>query len=133
MTGVGYLIGFRFGGNIATAVGALLVALFLGFSFSWIAAAIGMSAKNAETAQVGGFIWVFPLIFASSLFVPIESMPKGLEAVASVSPITLSVNAVRALALRGEVINDLWWALLWIAGIFLVFVPLSVYLYRKNV
>lgn len=133
MTGVGYLIGFRFGGNVATAVGALLLALFLGFAFSWIAAAIGLISKNVETAQVMGFIWVFPLIFASSLFVPIESMPKGLEAVAQVSPITVSVNAVRSLALHGQVTNDLWFALLWIAGIFIVFVPLSVHLYRKNV
>lgn len=133
MTAVGYLIGFRFGGNVGTAVGAMLLALFLGFAFSWIAAAIGLMVKNTETAQVAGFIWVFPLIFASSLFVPTESMPKGLKAVAEVTPITFSVDAVRALALRGEVTNDLWFALLWIAGIFIVFVPLAVYLYRKNV
>ncbi|MBI4049252.1 MAG: ABC transporter permease [Candidatus Doudnabacteria bacterium] len=132
MTGVGYLIGFRFGGNVGTAVLSLLIALFLGFAFSWIAAAIGLAVKNTETAQVAGFIWVFPLMFASSLFVPIETMPKMLKAAAGVSPITLAVDAVRALALQGKLTNDLWFAMLWLAGIFLVFVPLSVYLYRKN-
>jgi ABC-2 type transport system permease protein/oleandomycin transport system permease protein len=132
MTVVGYVIGFRFQNDIAGAVGALGLALLLGFAFSWISATIGLLVKNAETSQVAGFIWVFPLIFASSLFVPIETMPEYLEAFARISPITVTVNSVRALALGGPVGHWLWQSLLWIAGILIVFVPLSVRLYRRK-
>lgn len=132
MTIVGYIIGFRFENGIPGAVGAVGLALLFGFAFSWISATIGLLVKNTETAQVAGFIWVFPLIFASSLFVPIETMPKFLKAFASVSPITVTVNSVRALALGGPLAHWLWQSLAWVAGILIVFVPLSVYLYRRN-
>jgi ABC-2 type transport system permease protein len=132
MTGVGYLIGFRFENGLPAAVAALALTLFLGFAFSWIAAAIGLAVKNQETTQVAGFIWVFPLIFASSLFVPIETMPDWLQAFAEYSPITVSVDTVRVLSLGGELTADLWWTFGWIIGILLVFVPLAVRIYKSN-
>ncbi|MBI4363528.1 MAG: ABC transporter permease [Candidatus Doudnabacteria bacterium] len=130
---VGYLIGFQFQNGLGNAVGALLLALILGFAFSWIAATIGLMVKNTETAQVAGFIWVFPLIFASSLFVPVETMPNWLQAFAHVSPITVSVNAVRAMSLGGEIGEPLLKSLAWIAAILVVFIPLAVSRYRRSV
>lgn len=132
MTGVGYLIGFRFQNGVFNAIGALALALFFGFAFSWVAASIGLAVKNVETAQVAGFIWVFPLVFASSLFVPTQSMPKVLEAFAKISPVTVTVNTVRVLALGGEFTRDLWLSLGYIAGILLVFAPLAVTLYKRS-
>jgi len=131
MTCVGFLIGFRINHgffNYLAAVG--LIALF-GFAFSWISATIGLAVKNVETAQVAGFIWVFPLAFGSSIFVPVDSMSKYIKAFATHNPITYVVNTVRALTLGTPVGNNIWFALLWIAGIMIVFVPLAVSRYRK--
>jgi len=134
MTGVGYIIGFRFQGGFLHALEALAITVLFGFAFSWISATIGLLVREVETAQVAGFVWVFPLVFASSIFVPVESMPAWLEAFAKHSPITVTVNTVRALTL-GHSVNssDFWQTLAWIAGMLIVFIPLAVYRYRKSV
>lgn len=132
MIGVGYLIGFRFNQNWSDAFAALDLTILFGFAFSWISATIGIVIKNVETAQVAGFIWVFPLVFASSIFVPVDSMPSWLQAFSEKSPITVTVNTVRALSLGLPLTNDLWLSLAWIFGILIVFIPLSVRLYRRS-
>src|SRR3989344_4034881 len=131
MIAVAGIMGFRAEGGFFRLVLALgMIALF-GFAFSWISAAIGLSVRNSETAQVAGFIWVFPLVFASSIFVPIDTMPAWLEAFANISPITVTVNSVRAL-MSGTPIGDNWWqALIWIVGIMVNFSTLAVLQYRK--
>jgi ABC transporter DrrB family efflux protein len=95
---VGHLVGFRFHNGILGAVGAIAITLLFGFAFSWFFAFMGMSVKDAETAQVAGFLPIFPLVFAASTFTPIESMPGWLQAFARANPVTNAVNAVRALA-----------------------------------
>lgn len=131
MIGVGYLIGFRFQNGFMGAVAAIALIVLFGSGFSWIAATIGMSVRNTETAQVAGFIWIFPLVFASSIFVPVQSMPNWLQHFANVSPITVTVNTVRALTLGWDLTRDLWYALGWTFGIIFFFAPLAVRLYRR--
>lgn len=131
MTSVGYAIGFRFQGNIIEIVDALGLAVLFGFAFSWVAATIGLAVKDTETAQVAGFIWVFPLVFASSIFVPVETMPKVLKSFAEISPITVTVNAIRALSFGQDPQTHLVQALAWIMGILIVFIPLAIYFYRR--
>ena|SRR3989344_2112696 len=131
MTAVGYLLGFRIEHgffNFLIAVGMMLT---FGFAFSWVSATIGLAVKNPETAQVAGFIWVFPLAFASSIFVPVATMSKGIRVFAEYNPITYTVNTVRALALGLPVDNNIWFALIWIVAIMAIFVPLGINKYRK--
>jgi ABC-type multidrug transport system permease subunit len=87
--------------------------------------------RGAETAQTAGFVLLFPLVFASSVFVPLSSLPNWLEPIAKASPVTLTADAARTLALTGGVPHSLWGALAWIAGIVALFVPLSVWRYRR--
>ncbi len=136
MFGVGYLIGFRLGGTISDAVSAFAILLLFGFAFSWISACIGMLVKSTETAQVAGFIWVFPLVFASAVFVPVESMPDWLQHFAKWNPVTITVNAVRALLLASSdaatTSQYAWEALAWIAVILVIFMPFAIWLYRRS-
>ena len=133
MSMVGFVLGFRFQeGLLLFLLGIGLVLLFA-FAFSWISAAIGLTLKDSETVQVAGFLWVFPLVFASAVFVPINTMPSWLQVFARNQPVTQVVNAVRSLT-QGGVPNGttaIWISLLWIAGILFVFIPISVHLYRK--
>lgn len=128
---VGVIIGFRFHGGFLGALGAIGMMLLFGYAFSWISAFIGLSVKNVETAQSAGFIWVFPLVFASSIFVPVDSMSRYVRAFAVHNPVSYTANAVRALVLGTPVGNNAWYSLAWIVGIMAVFIPLAVNRYRK--
>lgn len=132
ITAIASLIGFRFHAGPLAAVGALAMAVSFGLAFSWISATIGLAVGDAESAQTASFVWLFPLIFASSSFVPVSTMPGWLQAFAKVNPVTSGVNAVRALSLGGPTATDVWQSLAWIVGILAVFVPLSVRHYHRS-
>lgn len=130
---VGTMLGFRASEGVWRFLFAMLLVLLFAYAFSWISANVGLAVKDTETMQVAGFIWVFPLIFASSVFVPVETMPSWLQAFANNQPVTQVVNAVRYLTV-GNVPNGahyVWATLLWIAGLIIIFAPLAVWQYRK--
>lgn len=130
MTIVGLIIGFRFHNGLGNAAIALALIVLFGSAFSLISAFIGLSVRDVETAQVGGFIWVFPLTFASSVFVPVQSMPDWLQVFSKHSPITVTVDAARSLAGVGPDASIVP-PLLWVAAIIIVFLPLAVRRYRR--
>jgi ABC-2 type transport system permease protein/oleandomycin transport system permease protein len=131
MVAVGYLVGFRFHGTIGTDVGGLALVLLFGYVFSWVFVSIGLWVGNPETAQVAGFLPLFPLTFASSAFVPVSSMPGWLQAFANVQPVSVTVDAVRAMLEGATFGHWLWQSLAWAAGILIVFSILAVRRYRK--
>ncbi len=131
MTGVGYLIGFRFSEGALSAVGAFAVVALFGFSLSWVFVYVALHAPGAETAQSAGFVTIFPLVFASSVFVPVETMPDWLQTFAANSPVTAAADAARALAIGGEVGRPLMLTLLWCTALLAVAVPLSSRRYQR--
>jgi ABC transporter DrrB family efflux protein len=131
MIAVGYAIGFRFHEGFLKAIGSVAVVGMFGFALSWIFAYVGLTAKGPEAAQSAGFIAIFPLVFASSIFVPTDSMPSWLQSFAEISPVTVAADAARALAIGGDVWEPLWQTLVWTAAILAVFVPLCVRRYRR--
>ena len=122
---VGLLVGFRpeWGPGLLAAWVLLMV---IAFGFAWIAVAIGVSVKSPEVAQSAGFIWIFPLTFASSVFVPVSTMPDWLAWFATINPVTQFANATRGLVLLGEVDSALGWSLLWVVGFAVVGGALSI-------
>ncbi len=67
-------------------LGVVLLLLF-GYAFSWVFALVGLFSSSPETANSIGFTAIFPLTFASSAFVPAESMPDGLQQFAERQPV----------------------------------------------
>ena len=111
---------------------AFVLVLAFAYVFSWISAFVGLSVRNVETAQSVGFIWVFPLVFASSAFVPTAHMPGVVRTFADVNPVTQVVNAARALTIgHGHALAPTLGALAWLAGLLALFVPLSVRAFRR--
>jgi len=138
MLAVGFAVGFRPHGTVAEFMLAMLVVVGFSFAFSWISALIGISVGSVEAAQSGGFIWMFPLTFASSAFVPVKTMPSWLQPFAEHNPVSVVANSLRGLFHVDPSLTaaDTRLALIqsgaWIAGILLVFVPLSVARYRRT-
>ncbi len=126
----GYVIGFRFA-DWGTGLAGLLLAVAFGYAFTWISATIGLLVKDLEAAQVAGFIWLFPLTFASSIFVPTRTMPDWLRAFAENQPVSIVASTVRDL-MTGTVNGDeITTSLAWIIGIVVVFMPLAVWRYAR--
>jgi ABC transporter DrrB family efflux protein len=131
MTAVGYLIGFQFHAGLLNALACVAVVSAFGLALSWIFAFVALTVRGAEAAQSAGFVVIFPLVFASSVFVPVSTMPDWLQAVAEVSPVTLTTDTARTYALDGGVPGSLPEAAAWIIGILAIFIPLCVWRYRR--
>jgi ABC transporter DrrB family efflux protein len=132
MTAVGVAIGFRFHAGPAAALAAIGLALAVGVAFSWINGLLGLLVRDAESAGLAGLLGVIPLIFTSSTFVPVATMPGWLQAFARVNPITVTVDAMRALCLGGPTANHVWQALAWIGAALAVTVPAAIIRYRHT-
>jgi ABC transporter DrrB family efflux protein len=128
---VGVLLGFRLGGGPVAALGAFALAVGFGTAFAWIATTIGLTVRNPETAQSAGFLWMFPLTFASAAFAPAASMPGWLQPFVEANPITVLTDALRALTTGSPAIGPVLKSVAWIAGLTLVFAPLAIHRYRR--
>ena len=149
MTAVGYAVGFRIGTNVGEYLLGIVLLLLFAYALSWGFAFIGLSAPNSETAQLMSFPLLFPLTFASSAFVPLQSMPGWLQAFAQHQPVTILVNATRDLmsgapkpdlvfppfttiVSTGRTSSTVFWAVVWSLGILAVLAPVSVRRYRRR-
>jgi ABC-2 type transport system permease protein len=129
---VGYLVGFRVHGGVVGALAALGLTILFGAAFSWLMIFLGLISGSAQAAQGVSFS-VFPLIFVSSAYVPVESMPGWLQPIAEHQPVTAMVGATRALTLGGDTElllghTTTWFvvrSVLWAIGILLFFAALS--------
>jgi len=101
-------------------------------AFSWLMAIMGVYAKSVEAVQWLTFIIIFPLTFASSAFVPAESMPHYLQIFAENQPITQVINAVRALMLDTPIGNYAWMSVIWSVGTLIVAIPVAAFLFKKK-
>jgi ABC transporter DrrB family efflux protein len=131
VVGVGYAVGFRFQNGPGLAIGMIVLATVFGLAICCIAAYTGLAIGDEESVQAFGLVWLFPLTFLSSAFVPIPSMPGWLQAFANNQPVTYVINVMRSMALGGPIAADLWKSVAWLAGIFIVFAPLAVRAYKR--
>ncbi|HZR54876.1 MAG TPA: ABC transporter permease [Streptosporangiaceae bacterium] len=133
IVGVGYAVGFRFSNGPAAAIAMVVLATVFGMAICCVAAWTGLVIGDEESVQAFGMIWLFPLTFVSSAFVPIASMPGWLQAFAKNQPVTNVIDAMRSLALGHglPLETNLLKSIAWLAGIYIIFLPLAVRAYRK--
>jgi ABC-2 type transport system permease protein/oleandomycin transport system permease protein len=133
ITAVGLAVGFRPSTGVVSYVAAILLILLFAYALCWGFAVVGLSAPNSETAQVMSFPLLFPLIFASSAFVPVSSMPSWLQGFATYQPVSVTVSACRALMLGGPTAKWVVQSVAWSVGLLIVLVPLAVRRYRTRI
>ncbi len=146
MFAVAWLVGYRLHEGLFESLLAFAILIGVGYSFTWLSAFAGLSLKTIEAVQAATFTIVFPFVFVSSAFVPVETFPTWLQGVANANPVTIWVNAVRVLTL-GELYTEstsplfqnipslgalLWQSAAWVAGIMALFWYLGVRVYRRT-
>ena len=129
--GVAILIGFRPHADPLHWVGVAGILLAFVWAVSWFSAAIGLLARSPEAANGFTFIVMF-LPYASSAFVPVETMPSWLQGFASHQPVTPVIETLRGLLLGTPVGSHPWTALAWCAGILAVSVAASGFLFTRR-
>jgi ABC-2 type transport system permease protein len=130
---VGLLVGWSPDAGVVSVLAGLLLVLAFSYSLSWLFAIVGLSAKDSETAQAASFPILAPLVFASSAFVPVSSMPGWLQPFAEHQPVSAVCDAVRGLTIGGATTGDVVAAIAWIVGIIAICAPLAVRRYRRVV
>ncbi len=138
---VGFLMGWRFEQGVPKMLFGVMIALLFGYAFSWVMATIGLAVKTPEAAQSASFLPIFPLVFVSSIFVPVVSMPDWLQGFAENQPVSVVANTVRSLMIPEEALVFLGIdqgtlilkSFAWIVAITAVFAPLAVRQYKKAV
>jgi ABC transporter DrrB family efflux protein len=128
---VGYAVGFRFQNGVGPAILMMVLGIAFGAVICTISAYVGLAIKDEESVGSFGLVWLFPLTFVSSAFVPITSMPGWLQAFAKNQPVTIVISEMRALALGGPLALHAWQSVAWLAGLAIVFVYLAVGAYRR--
>lgn len=134
ISGVAFLVGFRVQTNTAKFIAGVLLVLLFSYALSWVFATVGLAVGDPESAQAAAFPVMAPMVFASSAFVPVASMPHWLQGFADNQPVSVTASAVRSLMIGGPETGSLVLkSMAWSLGILVVMVPLAVRRYRKTV
>jgi ABC-2 type transport system permease protein len=97
MSVAGLVVGWRIHSGFPDAVAGYAVLLLFAFAMSWVGALVGLLCSTVEVAQSAGLIWLFPVTFISSAFVPTGNMPTVLKVAANWNPVTAAAEASREL------------------------------------
>ena len=104
VTGIAYLLGLQLGANFTafSVFGVFAMVFLIGFGLSSMFTAITLRTTRMETPQAIFNLVTLPLMFASSAYFPLASMPDWLNAIASVNPISYTIDAVRRLMIFSD-------------------------------
>ena len=129
---VGLLLGFRPDeGPLGMLVAVALLLLFC-FCFSWIWTLVGLYMQTPEGVMQMCMTLMFPLAFASNVFVPTETMPGWVQAFVKANPITQLTSAVRGLMHGNFDGTATMWVFVWSAAFLVVFAPLTMRRYNTE-
>ncbi|GIF52317.1 ABC-2 type transport system permease protein/oleandomycin transport system permease protein [Asanoa ferruginea] len=132
LLGFGVALGFRFGTGPLPVLAACALALGFALALSWVWVLLGLVLPNAQAVQGLGAVVIFPVAFASNIFVPTDTMPGWLRAFVEVNPVRHLMDALRGLLLGGPVAQPVLITLAWMAGFVAVFAPLALAAYRRR-
>ncbi len=130
--GLGLIMGFDAeGGAIGVLAGVALVLVFA-FALGWVWSTLGLTLRTPNAVLTMGLVVLFPLTFASNVFVEPGTLPGWLRAFVDVNPVSHLASAERALMLGTGAGGDVLWVLAASAVLTAVFAPLTVHLYRRR-
>lgn len=111
---LGYiLVWFDTGGSVGTyietgllgALGIIAVAIVFAIWFTAFSNIVALMTRDQESTIIGANLLQFPLLFVSSAFIPVNTLPSWVQTVATYNPITYGVDAVRSLMLGKDVLS----------------------------
>jgi ABC-2 type transport system permease protein len=129
---LGVVLGFRPDNGPLGVVAAIGVLLIFAFALSWAWTVIGLSMQTPEGVMQASMTVLFPLTFASNVFVPLDTMPGWVQAFVKVNPLTHLTDVSRGLINGGLEMSSVGWVALWSVGLVVVFAPLAMRRYNAE-
>lgn len=129
---LGVILGFRPVGGVIGVLLSVALLLVFAFSLAWVWTTVGLIVRTPNSVMGVSMMVLFPLTFASNVFVDPRTMPGWLQAFVDVNPITHLVAAVRGLMAGTVMVGRIGWVLLACALLVAVFAPLTMRLYRTK-
>ena len=129
---VGVALGFRPDGGPVGVVLAVALLLIFSFSLSWVWTALGLKLPTPEAVLQISMTVLFPLTFASNVFVDPSTMPGWVQSFVKVNPISHLSTAARGLMHGDASAGEIGWVLLWSVGLVAVFAPITMRLYNAE-
>jgi ABC-2 type transport system permease protein len=106
------LLGFRFHGDLLDAVSTLAVLVALAGAMSALFGRIGDHLRRPDVVQFAGMMLMMPLMFVSSAFAPLDTMPGWMRVLATGNPVSHATDALRGAVLGTATAGDVLIALL---------------------
>ena len=120
-----------------TITGNLLLIGFILFIYVSIAASIGMLisviVKTESQFQGIALLISLPVLFLSGVFFPVQAMPKFLQTIAQLLPVTYAADALRSVMVKGLGISYIAFDLSILLGFLVVLLTLTVIMFRRDI
>jgi ABC-2 type transport system permease protein len=129
---LGLALGFRPHGGPLGVVAAVALLLVFAFSLSWVWTAVGLRMPTPEAVMQMSMTVLFPVTFASNVFVNPDTMPGWVQVFVNNNPVTHLTTAARGLMHGTGQANEVLWVLAWSVALVAVFAPLTMRLYAKE-
>ncbi|HWH26897.1 MAG TPA: ABC transporter permease [Pseudolysinimonas sp.] len=138
--GFGAIIGFRFQTPWYDVIFAIVLMIVFAVSLCWVSVLVGMLARSSGAVQGLSFLFVFPLTFGSSTFVPASTLPDWLQGWVAINPVTHVIEAMRGLLVGPNIMapgtslgSEVGWVLISCVVLVGVFFPLAAWAYRRKI
>jgi len=137
----GLVVGWRIHSSLADAIAGYVLMLAFAFSMIWLGVLLGSIVATPEGVTGIAFAVLFPLTFLASTFVPVSSMPSGLQPVAAWNPVTTLADSLRlhfgnvdpSIGISGPgPFSPITYTWIWIVGIIAVCAPLAIRAYQRS-
>src|SRR5688572_32962622 len=129
---LGIIMGFRPAGGIVGVVLAVALIIVFAISLSWMWIIVGMLVKSPESVMTSSFLLLFPLTMASNIFVDPKTMPRLLQMLVSVNPVSHLADASRGLMHGNVDMGDIVYVLVATAVITAIFAPIALRMYHRE-
>ena len=100
--GLGVVLGAEVRTGIVGALGIIAVGIVFSLWFIGFSNSLAVLTKDQESTIIGANLLQFPLLFLSSAFLPLETLPEWIQTIAKVNPVTYGVDAARSLMLNAD-------------------------------
>lgn len=130
--GLGLVMGYRPGGGVTGVLWALALLLVFSFGLGWVWSTLGLLMRTPSAVMNTGMVVLFPITFASNVFVDPHTLPGWLRAFVEVNPVSHLVTAERGLMAGTATAGHVGWVLIASVALTAVFAPVTMLLYRNK-